>query len=63
MENDSCIMIEWFGLWCLVPLSIICQLYHGGRSYWWWKMEYLQKSTDVVENGVPAEKYRCTVSH
>ena len=48
-RNKTFSLILGLGLLWLTPLSTIIQSYHGGQFYWWRKLEYLEKTTDVPQ--------------
>ena len=39
---------DGWGLWYLTSLSIIFKMYRGGQFYWWRKLGYQEKMTDLA---------------
>jgi len=50
-------MVDWFGLWCLTPLSTIFQLHRG------WSVLLVEETRIPGENHRPVASHRQTLSH
>jgi hypothetical protein len=42
-DRENLLDVRGLGLWCLTSLSTICQF------YWWRKLEYPEKATDLPQ--------------
>jgi hypothetical protein len=55
------LLLSFFrGIWYLVPLSAIYQIYCGRQFLCWREPEYLEKTTDLPQVN---EKYKCSLEY
>jgi hypothetical protein len=47
--NNISVCFRGLGLWCLMTLSKIFQLYRGSQFHWWRNLQYPEKTTDLPQ--------------
>ena len=64
--HDHTTIVKLQGLWCLTPFSRIFHLHRGGQFYCWRKLEYPEKTTDLlqlIDKLLSHNVISCTPSH